>query len=55
MVAHRRTGSSNLESARILTRLKSLRGLSHEEVKQVLPEVRKGAVRMVQEHRGKYP
>ena len=39
----------------MLRRLKSLRGLSHVEVKQVSPQVRERAVRMVQEHRGDYP
>jgi transposase len=39
----------------ILRRLFSLRGLSHEEVTQVFPEVRERAVRMVREHRGEYP
>ena len=32
-----------------------MRGWSHEEVKQVSPEVRERAVRLVQEHRGEYP
>jgi len=36
-------------------RLKSLRGLSHEEVEQFSAEVRERAVRMVQEHKGEYP
>lgn len=44
-----------LEPPRVLRRLQSLKGWSHEEVKQVSPEVRKRAVRLVQEHRGEYP
>ena len=43
------------ESPRFLRRLNALRGLSHEQVEQVSPEVRECAVRMVQEHRGEYP
>lgn len=47
--------SARGESPRELRRLHSLRGLSHEEVNEVFPEVRERAVRMVQEHRGEYP
>jgi len=32
-----------------------LRRWSHEHVKEVLPQVRERAVRLVQEHRGEYP
>jgi transposase len=43
------------EPPRVLRRLFSLRGLSHEEVNKFSPEVRERAVRMVREHRGEYP
>jgi transposase-like protein len=44
------------EPPRVLRRLFSLRGLSHEqEVKQVFTRGTRRAVRMVQEHRGEYP
>ena len=44
----------HFESPRILRRLKFLRGLSHEEAKQVFTQGSERAVRMVEDYRGEY-